>query len=358
MHKNPFSDRPLPVNPDPVPPSTPRSAGQRLLVTEDAEGQRIDNFLLGHFKGVPKTRIYRMLRTGEVRVDGGRIRADFRLQSGQWLRLPPVRVPTPAEQSEATSRAQAERAEAFSAQLPVLFASQGLLAVHKPPGMAVHGGSGISLGVIEALRATRPAGFLELAHRLDRDTSGVLLLATARKSLLHAHRQLQEGRMRKQYLACVIGDWSADSRSGQPMQDALRKTVAPNGERWVHVHADGQASLTKARLLSSAQHPEFGPVSLLLCEPLTGRTHQIRVHLMHRGFPIVGDLKYGPDQEKTPIMKRLSSVTPGRRMMLHAWKLSLDLPDPAQTARSTITAEPDEDFVTRLHLLGLAWPIR
>ncbi|MBM3374736.1 MAG: RluA family pseudouridine synthase [Betaproteobacteria bacterium] len=362
MDKNPFSNRPLPVNPDLVPaPLAAGRSGQRLLVTEDADGQRIDNFLLGHFKGVPKTRVYRMLRTGEVRVDGGRIRPDFRLQAGQWLRLPPVRVPTPAEQSAESSRMQAQRAAEFSGRLSVLLEDQGLLAVHKPPGIAVHGGSGISLGVIEALRATRPPGFLELVHRLDRDTSGVLLLATARKSLLHAHRQLQEGRMRKQYLACVLGDWSADGQLDRPMQEPLCKTVAANGERWVHVHPEGQPSLTKARLLASLQHPDFGPVSLLLCEPLTGRTHQIRVHLMHRGFPILGDLKYGPAQEKTPIMTRLTGAVSGRRMMLHAWKLSFDLPDSgliSRTTRTTITAEPDEDFVTRLHALGLPWPAR
>ncbi|MFZ9811950.1 MAG: RluA family pseudouridine synthase [Burkholderiaceae bacterium] len=347
------------MNPDLVPaPLAAGRSGQRLLVTEDADGQRIDNFLLGHFKGVPKTRVYRMLRTGEVRVDGGRIRPDFRLQAGQWLRLPPVRVPTPAEQSAEVSRIQAQRAAQFSGQLPVLLEDHGLLAVHKPPGIAVHGGSGISLGVIEALRTTRPPGFLELVHRLDRDTSGVLLLATARKSLVHAHRQLQESRMRKQYLACVAGDWSADGQSDRPMQQPLRKTVAANGERWVHVHPEGQPAFTKARLLASVQHPDLGPISLLLCEPLTGRTHQIRVHLMHCGFPILGDLKYGPAQDKTPIMTRLTGAVPGRRMMLHAWKLSLDLPGPELASRATITAEPDEDFVTRLHALGLPWPAR
>ncbi|MFZ9733642.1 MAG: RluA family pseudouridine synthase [Burkholderiaceae bacterium] len=347
------------MNPDLVPaPLAAGRSGQRLLVTEDADGQRIDNFLLGHFKGVPKTRVYRMLRTGEVRVDGGRIRPDFRLQAGQWLRLPPVRVPTPAEQSAEVSRIQAQRAAQFSGQLPVLLEDHGLLAVHKPPGIAVHGGSGISLGVIEALRTTRPPGFLELVHRLDRDTSGVLLLATARKSLVHAHRQLQESRMRKQYLACVAGDWSADGQSDRPMQQPLRKTVAANGERWVHVHPEGQPAFTKARLLASVQHPDLGPFSLLLCEPLTGRTHQIRVHLMHCGFPILGDLKYGPAQDKTPIMTRLTGAVPGRRMMLHAWKLSLDLPGPELASRATITAEPDEDFVTRLHALGLPWPAR
>ncbi len=329
-----------------------------MLITDDADGQRIDNFLIGHFKGVPKTRVYRMLRTGEVRVDGGRIKPDFRLKAGQWLRLPPVRVPTPAEQSAESIRLLAQKAADFSDQLPSLYEEQGLLAVHKPPGIAVHGGSGVSLGVIEALRATRPQGFLELAHRLDRDTSGVLLLATARKALLHAHRQLQEGRMRKQYLACVAGDWSATDLAGKPMQQPLRKTVAPNGERWVHVHPEGQPAMTRARLLSFAVHPQFGPVSLLLCEPLTGRTHQIRVHLMDRGCPIIGDQKYGASHDTASVMGRLTGTSPGRRMMLHAWKLSLDLPASEAPARITISADPDEDFMNRLHALGLSWPAR
>jgi len=336
------------------------SPDRRVLVTDDADGQRIDNFLITHFKGVPKTRVYRMLRTGEVRVDGGRVKADFRLKAGQWLRLPPIRVPTPAEQSAQTTRRLAEQAAEFSDRLAPLFEGQGLLAVHKPSGIAVHGGSGVSLGVIEALRATRPAGFLELVHRLDRDTSGVLLLATARKALLHTHRQLQEGRMRKQYLACVLGDWQATGQTDQPMRQPLRKTVAPNGERWVHVHPEGQPSVTRARLLASAVHPRLGPVSLLLCEPLTGRTHQIRVHLMDRRCPIVGDLKYGPEQASLSSSDTGGAAggRPPRRMMLHAWKLSFDLPGDGEPGRRTITADPDEDFVHRLQALGLTWPAR
>ncbi|MFM1880823.1 MAG: hypothetical protein RLZZ344_1057 [Pseudomonadota bacterium] len=339
--------------------SLPAAPDRRVLVTDDSDGQRIDNFLITHFKGVPKTRVYRMLRTGEVRVDGGRVKPDFRLKAGQWLRLPPVRVPTPAEQTLQSARQLKERAAEFSDRLCPIFEAQDLMAVDKPPGIAVHGGSGVSLGVIEALRSTRPAGFLELVHRLDRDTSGVLLLATGRKALLHAHRQLQEGRMRKQYLACVIGDWKATGHADTPMRQPLRKTLAPNGERWVHVHPEGQPSVTRARLVSSAVHPTFGPVSLLVCEPLTGRTHQIRVHLMDRGCPIVGDLKYGPDQPSLCLAGR--GVGRPRRMMLHAWKLSLDMPgeDPAQDSRrQTITADPDEDFVARLHELGLIWPAR
>lgn len=347
------------MTPDSVAPSSGAgTADRRVLVTDDADGQRIDNFLITHFKGVPKTRVYRMLRTGEVRVDGGRVKADFRLKAGQWLRLPPIRVPTPAEQSVQSTQRLAAQAVEFSDRLAPLFEGQGLLAVHKPSGIAVHGGSGVSLGVIEALRATRPAGFLELVHRLDRDTSGVLLLATARKALLHTHRQLQEGRMRKQYLACVLGDWRATGQSDQPMRQPLRKTVAPNGERWVHVHPEGQPSLTRARLLASAVHPRLGHVSLLLCEPLTGRTHQIRVHLMDRGCPIVGDLKYGPDQANPSASPGASGKgSRARRMMLHAWKLSIDLPEGGEPGRRTITAEPDEDFVQRLEELGLTWPV-
>jgi 23S rRNA pseudouridine955/2504/2580 synthase len=197
-------------------------------------------------------------------------------------------------------------------------------------------------------------------HRLDRDTSGVLLLATARKALLHTHRQLQEGRMRKQYLACVVGDWQATGQADQPMRQPLRKTVAPNGERWVHVHPEGQPSVTRARLLASAVHPRLGPVSLLLCEPLTGRTHQIRVHLMDRGCPIVGDLKYGPEQASltSSDARGAAGGRPPRRMMLHAWKLSFDLPGDGEPGRRTITADPDEDFVHRLQALGLTWPAR
>ncbi len=322
---------------------------QHLTIDEHAEGQRVDNFLLKHLKGVPKARIYRMVRSGEVRLDGARVKAESRLHAGGVLRVPPIRLPSRLELEEGAQRALEQRAEDMVEALRVVYEGHEILAVDKPAGLAVHGGSGIDLGVVEALRKRRPAGsFLELAHRLDRDTSGLLLLASSRPALLWLHQQLREGLMRKRYLAVVQGFWPSPPACGPQtlIKAPLLKTLAPNGERWVRVDARGQPSLTRVRLLARGQLEGLGDVSLLQCEPLTGRTHQIRVHLQSKGFPILGDPKYG-DSASLPVLARAGL----RRMFLHAWRLELS--PIAGAERIALCAEPSEEFARQLRRLGL-----
>ena len=266
-------------------PASGASGGHRgveyWVVPDDHAGQRIDNFLLARLRGVPKTRIYKMLRTGEVRVNGARASSDYRLQAEDRLRIPPVRMsvsmppglPAPGQGSPAPRLARS-----IAASIGVVFDDGDVLAVSKPPGLAVHGGSGVKLGLIEALRQSRElpqtpapgaaAPFLELVHRLDRETSGLILLARRRAALTELHRQLREGEMRKQYLALVWGDLGC----AQTVIDApLHKWVNAQGERWVRVEEGGQAAMTRVRRLGHIAHPSLGPVSLLLCEPVTGR---------------------------------------------------------------------------------------
>ena len=271
----------------------------RHQVGEEADGQRLDNYLLKLLKGVPKSHIYRIVRSGEVRVNRGRAGPDHRLQPGDELRLPPVRV---AERNVvrrvAPANAELERA--------VLFEDEYLLAINKPAGLAVHGGSGVSFGVIEQLRAMRPqAKFLELVHRLDRDTSGVLLLAKKRSALTKLHAELRAGRVNKQYLVLVKGKWRDQKRH---VRLNLHKYVLPSGERRVSVDVGGRASHTIFKLKQA--WPQF---SLLQAELKTGRTHQIRVHLAHLGFPIAGDDKYGDFNFNKQLAR-----SKFKRMFLHA----------------------------------------
>lgn len=305
---------------------------QHLEIDVHHDGQRVDNFLLGQLKGVPKSRIYSMLRNGEVRLDGRRVKPETRLEAGQKMRLPPVRQAEPSP-DPTEDPAQQHRAQRMAADLPVLFEADGLLVVDKPAGMAVHGGSGIRLGVVEALRAQRQDPHLELVHRLDRDTSGLLMLATSRKALLALHQQLREGQMRKRYLAVVVGDWKpTGSDPTRLIKAPLLKTLSANGERWVRVDASGQPSMTRVRLLARGQLEGIGPLSLLQCEPLTGRTHQIRVHLQSVGFPILGDPKYGSDEANQQAHRMGLS-----RMYLHAWRLAIQR---AQQPALELEAEP------------------
>lgn len=240
-------------------------------------GQRIDNYLMRRLKGVPKSHVYRILRGGEVRVNSGRVAPDYRIAAGDRVRLPPVRV---------ARRAPITGAKVHALAVDTLFEDDALLVINKPSGMAVHGGSGISLGAIELLRQSRPqARFLELAHRLDRDTSGVLMLAKKRAALLALHAQLREGEVRKFYEVLVKGRWRGDTRS---VRAPLRKYVLKSGERRVSVAEDGMDSHTIFRLKQALPN-----LSLLEAELKTGRTHQIRVHLAHIGYPIAGDDKYG-----------------------------------------------------------------
>jgi 23S rRNA pseudouridine955/2504/2580 synthase len=266
-------------------------------VGEESDAQRIDNFLLRQLKGVPKSHVYRVLRSGEVRVNSGRVKPDYRLQIGDRVRIPPVRV---AERKPAPPKPQ---------EFPIVHEDAALLVVDKPAGVAVHGGSGVSYGVIESLRASRPqAKFLELAHRLDRDTSGLLIVCKKRSALVELHRMLREGEVGKVYLAVVKGE----TRKTLELRESLHKYVTASGERRVSVQADGRSALTRVtRLRKNAQF------SLLEVELMTGRTHQIRVHLAHAGHPIIGDDKYGDFALNRSLKQRL---------LLHAAKLAFKHP--------------------------------
>jgi 23S rRNA pseudouridine955/2504/2580 synthase len=274
-----------------------------LEVGEESAAQRIDNFLLRRLKGVPKSHVYRVLRSGQVRVNSGRVKPDYRLQIGDRVRVPPVRV------SQAPARRQARPAE-----LPILFEDAALLAVDKPSGLAVHGGSGVSYGAIESLRAARPeAKLLELAHRLDRDTSGVLLIAKKRSALVELHRMLREGEIEKTYVAVVKGAWRGGARE---IREALHKYVTASGERRVSVQEGGMQAATRVRPLAAAPG-----CSLLELQLLTGRTHQLRVHLAHAGHPILGDDKYGDFE-----LNRVLAKQGVKRTLLHARRIRLAHP--------------------------------
>jgi 23S rRNA pseudouridine955/2504/2580 synthase len=273
-------------------------------VGEEGEAQRVDNYLTRLLKGVPKSHVYRILRSGEVRVNSRRVGPDHRLQIGDRLRVPPVQTARRAE----TPGAGTVKPR-FTGR--VIHEDEALLVIDKPAGTAVHGGSGVSSGVIEQLRHERPeARFLELVHRLDRDTSGVLVLAKKRSALTELHRQLREGGAHKLYLTLAKGRWTDAKRN---VKLALHKYVLASGERRVRVQDDGQASQTIFRLKRA-----WAEFSLLEAELKTGRTHQIRVHLAHLGHPIAGDDKYGDfDLNKALARQGL------KRMFLHAVRLTI-----------------------------------
>jgi 23S rRNA pseudouridine955/2504/2580 synthase len=270
-----------------------------LEVGEESEAQRIDNFLLRQLKGVPKSHVYRVVRSGEVRVNSGRVKPDYRLRAGDRVRVPPVRVAKPASKGAAPP-----------IRFPVVFEDTALLVIDKPSGVAVHGGSGVSYGVIESLRAERPqAKMLELAHRLDRDTSGLLVVAKKRGALVELHRMLREGEVEKIYLAVVKG---VPQRKTFEIREALHKYVNAKGERRVAVKEGGKEAVTRVKVLASANG-----LSLLELRLLTGRTHQIRVHLAHAGHPVLGDDKYG-DFELNRALARQGV----KRLFLHARRLA------------------------------------
>lgn len=270
-----------------------------LTVGEAGAGQRVDNFLLRHLKGVPASHIYRILRSGEVRVNRGRVDPKRRLAVGDVLRIPPIRV---AAGSAATGRRAAAPGEGGAARerraagrtprlhVPVLYEDEALLVVDKPAGLAVHGGSGIALGLIERLRFERPeAAFLELVHRLDRDTSGVLVIAKKRSALTGLHAQLRDGRVDKRYSVLVRGPWQ---QGKQVVSAPLFKFSTHGGERRVRVDSEGRDAITVFRRERSFPRHD-PPLALLEAELATGRTHQIRVHLAHLGHALAGDDKYG-----------------------------------------------------------------
>jgi len=309
--------------------STPQA--QFVTITDEEAGQRIDNYLLRVCKGVPKSHVYRILRSGEVRVNKGRIDQLYRLKSGDVVRIPPVRI---AEKEHATVTPAAE--------FPILFEDAFLLIVDKPAGVAVHGGSGVSYGVIEQLRASRPqAKFLELVHRLDRETSGLLLLAKKRSALTDLHEQMREGSTDKRYLTMVAGDWQ---NKRQHIKLPLHKFTTPDGERRVVVQAGGQEAHTVFTLLR-----KFERFALLEAELKTGRTHQIRVHLASSGFPILGDEKYGDFALNKQLQKATEQHTALKRMFLHAHQITFRHPDTGQPVTVKAPLPPEcERFLVSL----------
>ena len=294
-------------------------AVQHLTVDEESAGQRLDNYLIRVLKGVPKTHIYRIIRSGEVRRNKGRVSADDRVQAGDVLRIPPIRLSERAEEKAAQP--------APAREFPVVFEDEAFLAIDKPAGVAVHGGSGVSFGVIEQMRQARPqARLLELVHRLDRETSGLLLIAKKKSALKALQDQFRERETGKTYLALVKGQWPANRKV---LDQPLHKYLLPDGERRVRVTGkddpEGMRSITLVKVAQRIPAPaglafEAG-FSLLEVTIKTGRTHQIRVHLSHAGHPIVGDDKYG-DFELNRQLARLGF----KRMFLHAWRLQLTHP--------------------------------
>jgi 23S rRNA pseudouridine955/2504/2580 synthase len=305
-------------------------AARTTRVGEEGADQRVDNFLLRELKGVPRSHIYRLLRGGEVRVNSRRVDPTYRLREGDRVRIPPVRRPQPAE-----GRTPAARDHG----LPIVFEDEALLVVNKPAGVAVHGGSGISFGVIERLRAARPeARVLELAHRLDRETSGLLLVAKKRAALTALHAALRDGRVAKRYLVLVKGRWG---RAARDVELPLHKYVTAAGERRVDVREGGKSSRTRFEPVRAV-----GGFTLLAAALDTGRTHQIRVQLAHLGFPVVGDDKYGDFE-----LNRAAAKRGLKRMFLHA--TSLALAHPATGVRLELSAPLPDDLQRFLDALPL-----
>jgi 23S rRNA pseudouridine955/2504/2580 synthase len=297
-------------------------AVRQVRISDEEAGQRIDNFLLRLCKGVPKSHVYRVLRSGQVRVNKGRIDQTYRLQLDDVVRIPPVRV------------AEVTTVHVPAAEFEVLFEDASLLVINKPAGVAVHGGSGVSFGVIEQLRAARPdAKFLELVHRLDRDTSGILLLAKKRAALLNLHQQIRDGAVDKRYFALVHGNWVNEK---QHVRLPLFKYLTADGERRVRVQADGQVAHTVFNRLQN-----YAGYSLLEAELKTGRTHQIRVHLAASGFAIVGDDKYGDFALNRALQKGQGGRGTCRRMFLHAHQITFVHPVSAHTVTLRAPLPPD-----------------
>ena len=316
-----------------VPQATP--AVTRVRIDEGAEGQRLDNFLLKLLKGVPKTHVYRVIRSGEVRVNKGRAAADTRLQLGDEVRVPPVRTADRTAEPPAPAR-----------EFPVVYEDEQLIAVDKPAGVAVHGGSGVSFGVIEQLRQARPqARFLELVHRLDKETSGLLLVAKKRSALTALQDQFRSRETGKSYAALVPGAWPA---SRKVIDVPLHKFLTAEGERRVRASdpEEGRRSITLVKVAR-----RFADFTLLDVTIKTGRTHQIRVHLAHEGHPIVGDEKYG-DFALNKALAR-GDVLPGHRvdrMFLHARRLRFEHPASGETIELEAPLPPD--FQAFLDVLG------
>lgn len=300
-----------------------RPSARLLTVPDDIAGQRIDNFLLTQLKGAPRTLVYRILRTGEVRVNKGRIGPDYRLQPGDVVRIPPLRLAEPERQvlpGAGVARELGSR---------IVYEANGLLVLNKPAGLAVHGGSGVAWGVIEAMRVLRPeAPFLELVHRLDRDTSGLLMVAEKRSVLRELHGLLREGKMSKVYVALLAGRLKG---AVHKVQAPLKKTTLPMGERIVRVAREGKEAQTEFRVLE-----RIGDTTLVEARPLTGRTHQIRVHAQYLGHPLLGDEKYGNDK----LNKEMRAFGLSR-LFLHARNLRLRFGGMSKDIELNCPLEPD-----------------
>ncbi|WGL97311.1 23S rRNA pseudouridine(955/2504/2580) synthase RluC [Arsenophonus sp. aPb] len=305
---------------------------QFVTIDNDEAGQRIDNFLLTRLKGVPKSMIYRIIRKGEVRINSGRIKPEYKIQAGDLIRIPPVRQ---AEKQQNVISAKLDKVAALTDC--ILHEDEYLLVLNKPSGMAVHGGSGVNFGVIEALRVLRPeARFLELVHRLDRETSGVLLIAKKRSALRVLHQQLRLKQMQKQYLALVKGQWPSHIKV---IQAPLLKNILQSGERIVKVDADGKYSETHFKI-----EERFYNATLVKASPITGRTHQIRVHAQYAKHPIACDNRYGD----LDFDKQLT-ITGLKRLFLHA--SSLMLIHPSSGEKLTFNAPLDQQLKNCLAIL-------
>jgi len=307
-----------------------KSRVQFVLVDEESSGQRLDNFLMRHTRGVPRTRLYRALRKGEVRVNKGRVKADYRVVAGDSVRIPPLQQASVG----ATGAAPARMADRVSRQ--VVHEDDDLLVINKPSGLAVHGGSGLSFGLIETLRQQRPqARYLELVHRLDRDTSGLIMIAKRAAVLRELHRQLREKHIDKRYLALVAGQWP---QRQQRVEAPLEKNVLLSGERMVKVSEAGKRAITEFRVLE-----RFGDATLVEARPITGRTHQIRVHALHVGCPLLGDDKY--ESERSATVTRQLGL---KRLFLHAASLQLRLFDQPQLRLEAALEQKLENALDKL----------
>ncbi|MGB0894527.1 MAG: 23S rRNA pseudouridine(955/2504/2580) synthase RluC [Parashewanella sp.] len=306
---------------------------QLVEIDEDHESQRIDNYLVTKLKGVPKSMIYRIVRKGEVRVNKKRIKPDYKLQLGDIVRIPPVKV----SEKSADSVPSPKLDRVSQLEDRIVYEDKFLIALNKPSGIAVHGGSGVNYGVIEALRSLRPQQkFLELVHRLDKETSGILLIAKKRSALKHLHDQLRYKKMQKDYLALVRGEWQKNIKI---VQAPLLKITLKSGERIVRVNAEGKPSQTRYKIVQKYQG-----ATLVQASPLTGRTHQIRVHCQHAGHPIACDEKYS-EQKFDDSMRAVGL----KRLFLHAAQLEFTHPD--SELRQVVKAEMDDNLTQVLNKL-------
>ena len=304
--------------------AAPFSQVSFVTISDDEAGQRVDNYLIRCLKGVPKSMIYRIIRKGEVRVNKKRVKAEYKLVGNDLLRIPPVRV-----SDKGAPKVSAGFNQVKQLTQAVIYEDDALIVLNKPSGMAVHAGSGIDFGVIEALRALRPeCRYLELIHRIDRGTSGCLLIAKKRSALRALHKQLRDKTARKHYLALIKGDWPDELK--QVNEPLMRVTLA-SGEMVVRVHPEGKASLTRFKVMQ-----RYKDACLLQASPITGRTHQIRVHVAYKQQPIAADDKYGdPDFDKKMLSRGL------KRLFLHAHKIGFVHPVSGEQVQFEAPLSPD-----------------